>query len=136
MIVYRLAAASACYGLYLLKGKAVFVYNLLRSETVPAGRVVWAARDWLGDSLKPGKHTIEFDFKLTRSRHREHGGIGCAERRTAGCWPRKKVEHTIPFLMPGDETFDVGVDTRTMPTCAISCRSARRSATRLRNRDL
>ena len=24
-----------------------------------------------------------------------------------------KVEHTIPFLMPPDETFDVGVDTRT-----------------------
>jgi len=24
-----------------------------------------------------------------------------------------KVEHTIPFLIPADETFDVGVDTRT-----------------------
>ena len=25
----------------------------------------------------------------------------------------KKLEHTIAFLMPPDETFDVGVDTRT-----------------------
>ena len=25
----------------------------------------------------------------------------------------KKLEHTIPFLLPPDETFDVGVDTRT-----------------------
>ena len=25
----------------------------------------------------------------------------------------KKIEHTIPFLLPPDETFDVGVDTRT-----------------------
>ena len=25
----------------------------------------------------------------------------------------KKIEHTIPFLLPADETFDVGVDTRT-----------------------
>ena len=25
----------------------------------------------------------------------------------------EKVEHTIPFLLPPDETFDVGVDTRT-----------------------
>ena len=26
---------------------------------------------------------------------------------------RKTMEHTIPFLMPIDETFDVGIDTRT-----------------------
>ena len=25
----------------------------------------------------------------------------------------EKLEHTIPFLLPPDETFDVGVDTRT-----------------------
>jgi arylsulfatase len=25
----------------------------------------------------------------------------------------QKIPKTIPFLMPGDETFDVGVDTRT-----------------------
>ena len=26
---------------------------------------------------------------------------------------RQKMEHTIPFLMPIDETFDIGLDTRT-----------------------
>ena len=50
------------YGLYLLKGKPVFVYNLLDLEAVPLGRGVGGA-DWLGASLKPGKHTIVFDFK-------------------------------------------------------------------------
>lgn len=26
---------------------------------------------------------------------------------------KKKIPHTIPFMMPLDETFDIGVDTRT-----------------------
>jgi arylsulfatase len=26
---------------------------------------------------------------------------------------RKTIAHTIPFLMPADESFDVGLDTRT-----------------------
>jgi arylsulfatase len=59
----------AGYGLYLLKGKPVFVYNLLNLK-----RYRWeggvGAPDWLGDSLKPGKHTIVFDFKL------EEPGLG------------------------------------------------------------
>ena len=50
------------YGLYLLKGKPVFVYNLLDLK-----RFRWeggvGGDDWLGESLKPGKHTIVFDFK-------------------------------------------------------------------------
>ena len=50
------------YGLYLLKGKPVFTYNLLDLE-----RYRWeggvGARDWLGRALEPGKHTIVFDFK-------------------------------------------------------------------------
>ena len=50
------------YALYLLKGKPVFVYNLLDLE-----RYRWeggvGGEDWLGDSLSPGKHTIVFDFK-------------------------------------------------------------------------
>ena len=55
-------AASAGYGLYLLKGKPVFDYNLLdlthyRWEGGPLGHGM------LADALKPGKHTIVFDFK-------------------------------------------------------------------------
>jgi arylsulfatase len=42
------------YGLYLLKSKPVFVWNLLDLK-----RVRWEGPD----VLTPGKHTIEFDFK-------------------------------------------------------------------------
>ena len=50
------------YGLYLLKGKPVFVYNLLNLKRYRWEGGVGGA-DWLGASLKPGKHTIVFDFK-------------------------------------------------------------------------
>ena len=42
------------YGLYLLKGKPVFTYNLLALE-----RFRWEGQQ----ALAPGKHTIVFDFK-------------------------------------------------------------------------
>ena len=42
------------YGLYLLKGKPVFTYNLLALE-----RFRWEGPQ----ALTPGKHTIVFDFK-------------------------------------------------------------------------
>jgi hypothetical protein len=41
------------YGLYLLKGKPVFLYNLLDLE-----RFRWEGEE----ALAPGKHTIVFDF--------------------------------------------------------------------------
>ena len=50
------------YGLYLLKGKPVFVYNLLDLKRYRWEGGVGGA-DWLGASLKPGKHTLVFDFK-------------------------------------------------------------------------
>ena len=42
------------YGFYLLKGKPVFLWNL-----VDLKRIRWEGPD----ALAPGKHTIEFDFK-------------------------------------------------------------------------
>jgi arylsulfatase A-like enzyme len=42
------------YGFYLLKGKPVFLWNLLDLE-----RIKWEGPD----ALLPGKHTVEFDFK-------------------------------------------------------------------------
>jgi len=50
------------YGLYLLKGKAVFVYNFLDLE-----RFRWQSEQ----ALSPGKHTIEFDFEIRRTRFRQ-----------------------------------------------------------------
>ena len=47
------AAASRGYGFYLLKGKPVFLWNLVDLE-----RVRWEG----AEALTPGKHTLEFDF--------------------------------------------------------------------------
>ena len=98
------------YALYLLKGKPVFVYNLLDLE-----RYRWeggvGGEDWLGDSLKPGKHTLVFDFKLAEPGLGKGGtGVLSVDGRELS---RKNVEHTIPFLMAIDESLDIGSDTRT-----------------------
>jgi hypothetical protein len=98
------------YGLYLLKGKPVFVYNLLNLK-----RYRWeggvGAEDWLGRSLSPGKHTIVFDFKYDGPGLGKGGtGVLTVDGRVLA---QQKVEHTIPFLMALDESFDIGIDTRT-----------------------
>ena len=98
------------YALYLLKGKPVFVYNLLDLERFRWEGGVGAA-DWLGDSLAPGKHTIVFDFKYDGPGPAKGGtGVLSVDGKELA---RKKVEHTIPFLMSIDESFDIGSDTRT-----------------------
>ena len=98
------------YALYLLKGKPVFVYNLLDLERFRWEGGVGAA-DWLGDSLTPGKHTIVFDFKYDGPGPAKGGtGVLSVDGKELA---RKKVEHTIPFLMSIDESFDIGSDTRT-----------------------
>jgi arylsulfatase A-like enzyme len=98
------------YGLYLLKGKPVFDYNFLDlKQTRWEGGVT--ADDLFARPLTPGKHTIIFDFK--------YDGPGLAKGGTGVLsvdgheLSKKTIEHTIPLLMSVDETFDVGVDTRT-----------------------
>jgi arylsulfatase A-like enzyme len=98
------------YGLYVLKGKPVFVYNLLDLE-----RYRWEGgvgeRDWLGSRLKPGKHTIVFDFKYDGPGPGKGGtGMLLVDGRVLA---RRTIPHTIPLLMSIDETFDIGIDTRT-----------------------
>ena len=98
------------YALYLLKGKPVFVYNL-----VDLKRYRWeggvGGADWLGASLKPGKHTIVFDFKYDGPGFGKGGtGVLSVDGKELS---RQKVEHTIPILMSIDESFDIGIDTRT-----------------------
>jgi arylsulfatase len=98
------------YGLYLQKGKPVFVYNLLDLK-----RYRWesgvGAEDWLGKSLKAGKHTIVFDFKYDGPGFGKSGtGVLTVDGRAVS---KQKMEHTIPFLMSIDESFDIGMDTRT-----------------------
>ena len=89
------------YGLYLLKGKPVFLYNLLALERFR----------WQGDEvLAPGKHAIVFDFKSDEPGFGK-GGTGVLKvdgKEVAN----QKIPHTIPFLMTLGETFDVGSDSR------------------------
>jgi Sulfatase len=93
------------YGLYVLKGKPVFTYNLLMLLSAR-----WAAPDEQ-PPLAAGKHTIVFDFK--------YDGPGIAKSGTGALKVDGKelrtlqIPKTIPFLVPADESFDVGVDTRT-----------------------
>jgi arylsulfatase A-like enzyme len=90
------------YGLYVLNQKPVFVYNLLGLT-----HFRWEA----ADALKPGKHTIAFDFKSDGPGVGKGGtGVLTVDGNQVAT---QQVPHTIPFLMPWDETFDVGVDTRT-----------------------
>ena len=62
-MIVTLGGRFSGYGLYLLKGKPVFVYNMLDLK-----RYRWeggvGARDWLGTALKPGKHTIVVRFQI------------------------------------------------------------------------
>jgi arylsulfatase len=90
------------YGLYVLKGKPVFTYNVLSLE-----RFRWEG----AQALTPGKHTILFDFT--------YDGPGLAKGGTGvlsvDCQEiaRKTIPNTMPVMMTIDESFDVGVDTRT-----------------------
>ncbi len=109
-MIVTMGGRFAGYALYLLKGKPVFVYNLVDLE-----RYRWeggvGAEDWLGDSLSPGKHTIVFDFKLAEPGLGKGGtGVLSVDGKELS---RKKIEHSIPFLMSIDESFDIGSDTRT-----------------------
>ena len=101
MIVTNGGQASG-YGLYLVKGAPVFTYNLLDLE-----RFRWAAKV----PLAPGKHTIVFDFTYDGPGIAKGGtGVLKVDGATAATLA---IPRTLPFTMPVDETFDVGIDTRT-----------------------
>jgi arylsulfatase len=96
------------YGLFLSKGefgvgsgKVVFLYNLLDLK-----RTVWE-----GPELEAGKHTIVFDFKS------DGPGLGKGGTGTLSVDGQQvatnSMDHTTPVTFPEDESFDVGLDTRT-----------------------
>jgi arylsulfatase A-like enzyme len=91
------------YGLYLLKGKPVFTYNLLDLE-----RFRWEGQQ----PLAPGKHTIVYDFKRDDGPGFGKGGTGVLTV-DGNTVDTKAIPHSIPLTATADETFDVGVDTRT-----------------------
>ena len=89
------------YGLYLVKGKPVFTYVQLTAEKFR----------WEGpDALAPGKHTIAFDFKYDGPGFGKGGtGVLSVDGKEVA---NKTIPYTIPFVVTIDESFDVGMDTR------------------------
>lgn len=83
------------------QGKPVFIYNLLDLK-----RTTWSA-----SALSSGKHTIVFDY-ISDGPALGAGGTGVfsVDGQEA---ERKHIEHGTPITFPEDETFDVGMDTRT-----------------------
>jgi arylsulfatase A-like enzyme len=83
------------------RGRPVFVYNLLDLERFR----------WSGPSLSAGKHTIVFDFKYDGPGPGKGGtGVLTIDGKEVD---RKTIGHSVPLMMTIDETFDIGVDTRT-----------------------
>lgn len=101
-VIATLGGRWGGWGLYLLKGKPVFNYNMLTLT-----QYQWVA----AEALSPGKHTIVFDYI--------YAGPGLAKGGTGELKVDGKVvatgkqENSISFLQVSDETFDIGVDTRT-----------------------
>ncbi len=101
------------YGFYVLKGKPVFLWNLVGLK-----RPRWESPD----SLAPGKHTLEFDFKydglgIGTLAFNDLSGIG---RSGTGVLKvdgkevaRQTLERTLPLILQWDENLDVGADTGT-----------------------
>jgi arylsulfatase len=90
------------YGLYLLKGKPVFTYNFYDVQ-----RFRWEGPT----ALSAGKHTLVLDFTYDGP---GLGKSGAGVLKVDGSEvASKKIPHTFPVIISFDETFDVGVDTRT-----------------------
>jgi hypothetical protein len=102
--------AGGAEGMIVTLGGRFSGYNMLDLK-----RYRWeggvGARDWLGSALKPGKHTIVFDFKYDGPGPAKGGtGVLSVDGRE---YARQSIPHSIGFLMAIDESFDIGSDTRT-----------------------
>jgi arylsulfatase len=103
----------AGYGFYLLKGKPVFLWNLVDLE-----RLKWEGPD----ALTPGRHTVEFDFKydglgagtLVFNDFSGVGRPGVGTLKVDGkVVDTKPMPRTLPMILQWDESFDVGSDSLT-----------------------
>jgi hypothetical protein len=66
---------------------------------------------WEGPELEVGKHTIVFDFKPDEPGLGKAGtGVLSVDGKEVA---RNSIEHGTPVTFPEDETFDVGLDSRT-----------------------
>lgn len=101
------------YGFYLLKGRPVFLWNL-----VDLKRIRWQGPD----ALAPGKHSLEFDFKydgigagtVAFNNMSGIGQSGTGVLKVDGTTVvTQKMDRTLPLILQWDETFDIGSDTGT-----------------------
>ena len=95
------------YGLYLLKSKPVFVWNLLDLK-----RIRWEA-----PALSPGKHSLVFDFKYDglgaqTLAYNVLSGVGRGGTGTlsvdGAVVATQKMERTIPLVQLLDDNFTIG----------------------------
>jgi len=98
------------YGLYLLNDKPVFVWNMLGLR-----KIRWAG----ADSLAPGAHVVEFAFQydgmgMGTLAYGSFAGVGAGGTGTlkvdGQVVATQRMEHTIPFMLPIDESLDLGMD--------------------------
>jgi arylsulfatase len=103
----------AGYGFYLLKGKPVWLWNMVDLQ-----RIKWEG----ADALATGHHVIEFDFKyegmgpgtLAFNNFSGVGRGGTGTLKVDGkVVDTKKMERTLPMALQWDESFDIGSDTLT-----------------------
>ena len=103
----------AGYGFYLLKGKPVFLWNLVDLE-----RIKWEGQE----ALAPGRHIVEFDFKydglgvgtLAFNNMSGLGRPGTGTLKVDGkVVDTKEMKRTLPMILQWDESFDIGSDTLT-----------------------
>lgn len=100
------------YGFYVLKGKPVFLWNLVDLKRVR----------WEGPQLTPGKHVLEFAFAydgmgagtLAFNNFSGVGRGGTGVLKVDGqAVDTQKMEHSLPFTLQWDESLDIGSDTLT-----------------------
>jgi arylsulfatase A-like enzyme len=101
------------YGFYLLKGKPVFLWNLVDLER----------QKWAGDDvLPPGHNVVEFDFKYDGLGagtlvYNDFSGLGRSGTGTLKVNGKvvatQQMPKTLPMILQWDESFDIGSDTLT-----------------------
>jgi len=103
----------AGYGFYLLKGKPVWLWNMVDLE-----RLKWEGPD----ALTPGRHVVEFDFKYDGMgagtlAFNDFSGLarpGVGTLKVDGkVVDTKPMPRTLPMTLQWDESFDIGSDTLT-----------------------
>jgi hypothetical protein len=96
------------YGMYFLKSKPVFVWNLLLLKRFR----------WEGTALSPGKHTVVFDFKYdglgeATLAYNVLSGVGRSGTGTlsvdGAVVATQTMEWTIPLSMDLDDVFTITV---------------------------